>query len=233
MNDTPEQNLRLLEAILFASAEPLSQKALVNRLPEDADIGALLEKLKDDYAGRGIHLVQAGGSWAFRTAGDLRPLLDREIEVARKLGRATVETMAIIAYHQPITRAEIEEVRGVSLSKGTLDILFEQGWVHPRGRRKTPGRPVTWGTTDAFLDHFGLETIKDLSGMDELKAAGLLDTRPAIDVYRVTGDLVASADGEDTEQVEEQEEDGILPEASHMQDPEENNDDVPLDPNGE
>ena len=228
MNDIPELNLRLLEAILFASSEPLSQKSLAYRLPEEADVGALLEQLKSDYANRGIHLVQAGGSWAFRTADDLRPVLDREIEVARKLGRATVETLAIIAYHQPVTRAEIEEVRGVSLSKGTLDILFEQGWVHPRGRRKTPGRPVTWGTTDAFLDHFGLETIKDLPGMDELKAAGLLDTRPAIDAYRVKGDLVDAADQEDTDNGQEE---SILPEASHLIDPEENFDDKPLDPN--
>jgi len=228
MNDTLEHNLRLLEATLFASGEPLSQKALALRLPEEADVKALLEKLKSDYASRGIHLVQAGGSWAFRTAGDLRPVLDREIEVARKLGRATVETLAIIAYHQPVTRAEIEEVRGVSLSKGTLDILFEQGWVHPRGRRKTPGRPVTWGTTDAFLDHFGLETIKDLPGMDELKAAGLLDTRPAIDAYSVKGDLVDAVDQEDTDSNQE---DSILPEASHLLDPEEDFDDKPLDPN--
>ncbi len=230
MSDTPEHDLRLLEAILFASAEPLSQKVLVNRLPEEADVGALLEKLKADYAGRGIHLVQAGGSWAFRTADDLRPVLDREIEVARKLGRATVETLAIIAYHQPVTRAEVEEIRGVSLSKGTLDTLFEQGWVHPRGRRRTPGRPVTWGTTDAFLDHFGLENIKDLPGMDELKAAGLLDTRPAIDVYRVKGDLLAAVDRQD---VDEDADDSILIEASHLLDPDEDIDDKPLDPNGE
>ncbi len=230
MNDIPDHNLRLLEAILFASAEPLSQKSLAQRLPEDADLAALLDKLKGDYANRGVHLVQAGGSWAFRTADDLRPVLEREIEIARKLGRATVETLAIIAYHQPMTRAEIEEIRGVSLSKGTLDILFEQGWVHPRGRRKTPGRPVTWGTTDAFLDHFGLAGIKDLPGMDELKAAGLLDTRPAIDAYRVNGNLPASAEREDnTEDGEE----GILVEASHLLDPDENIDDQPLDPNGE
>ena len=128
----------------------------------------------------------------------------------------------------------MEEIRGVSLSKGTLDILFEQGWVHPRGRRKTPGRPVTWGTTDAFLDHFGLESVKDLPGLDELKAAGLLDTRPAIDAYRVKGDLLASADQQDTgEDQEEEAEDGILPEASHMLDTEQDMDDKPLDPNAE
>ena len=237
MNETPEQNLRLLEAILFASADPLTQKSLVHRLPEGCDVVALLAKLKEDYTNRGVHLIQSGGSWAFRTADDLRPVLDKEIEVARKLGRATVETLAIIAYHQPVTRAEIEEIRGVSLSKGTLDTLFEQGWVHPRGRRKTPGRPVTWGTTDAFLDHFGLENITDLPGMDELKAAGLLDARPAIDAYRVTGDLSEAADrvdvGEAPEAPEEQEDEGILHEASHLLDQDENMDDQPLDPNGD
>lgn len=197
-------------------------------------MGALLAKLKEDYTGRGIHLVQTGGSWAFRTADDLRPVLDKDIEVARKLGRATIETLAIIAYHQPVTRAEIEEIRGVSLSKGTLDTLFEQGWVQPRGRRKTPGRPVTWGTTDAFLDHFGLENIKDLPGMDELKAAGLLDARPAIDAYRVTGGLSEAADRVDVGGgPEEQEDEGILPEASHLLDPDENFDDTPLDPDAD
>ena len=230
MNDKPEHNLRLLEAILFASAEPIAQKALVRRFPEGTDVAALLESLKEEYSERGVHLVMSGGSWAFRTAKDLRPVLDREIEVARKLGRATVETLAIIAYHQPVTRAEIEEVRGVSLSKGTLDILFEQGWVHPRGRRKTPGRPVTWGTTDAFLDHFGLESVKDLPGMDELKAAGLLDTRPAIDAYRVKGDLLSA---EEVQHDDEEQGDSVLPEASHLMDPEDDMDDKPLDPNAE
>ncbi len=230
MNDTPEHNSRLLEAILFASAEPLAQKTLISRMPDDADVPALLETLKQDYAGRGIHLLRTGSSWAFRTADDLRPVLEREIEIARKLGRATVETLAIIAYHQPVTRAEVEEIRGVGLSKGTLDTLFERGWVHPRGRRKTPGRPVTWGTTDAFLDHFGLESIKDLPGMDELKAAGLLDSRPAIDAYRVKGDLLAAID---PAMGEEGAEDGILPSASHLLDPDEDQDLKPLDPNGE
>jgi len=193
MNDNLDTNLRLLEAMLFASADPVSEKSLANRLPEGVDVAALLEELSAHYAGRGVHLRHIGGSWAFRTASDIKPMLEREIEIARKLGRATIETLAIIAYHQPITRAEIEEIRGVSLSKGTLDALFEQGWVRPRGRRKTPGRPTTWGTTDAFLDHFGLENIKDLPGMDELKAAGLLDKRPAIDAYRISGHVATSS----------------------------------------
>lgn len=233
MTDKLDQNLRLLEAILFASTDPVTEKSLARRLPEDVDIKPLLEELKAHYADRGVNLVQAGGSWAFRSAGDLTAMLNREIEVARKLGRATIETLAIIAYHQPITRGEIEEVRGVSLSKGTFDALFDHGWIRPRGRRQTPGRPTTWGTTDGFLDHFGLESIKDLPGIEELKSAGLLDKRPAIDAYRISGDVAASAadvahiDGKGEDEVDE----GELPLAADLGDEEEGNDaDVPLDP---
>ncbi|MBC8445025.1 MAG: SMC-Scp complex subunit ScpB [Rhodospirillaceae bacterium] len=193
MSDILDQNLRLLEAILFASADPVTEKSLLRRLPDGVEIGALLKELQSHYEGRGVNLVHAGGSWAFRSASDLSNMLNRDIEVARKLGRATIETLAIIAYHQPITRGEIEEVRGVSLSKGTFDALFEHGWIRPRGRRQTPGRPTTWGTTDGFLDHFGLENIKDLPGIEELKSAGLLDKRPAIDAYRISGEVAASA----------------------------------------
>jgi len=193
MTDKLDNNLRLLEALLFASSDPVTERSLAHRLPEDADVGALLEELKSHYEGRGVNLVHVGGSWAFRSASDLSNMLNREIEVARKLGRATIETLAIIAYHQPITRGEIEEIRGVSLSKGTFDTLFEHGWIRPRGRRQTPGRPTTWGTTDGFLDHFGLENIKDLPGIEELKSAGLLDKRPAIDAYRISGKVAASA----------------------------------------
>ncbi|MDA0305364.1 MAG: SMC-Scp complex subunit ScpB [Proteobacteria bacterium] len=177
------RHLRLLEAILFASAEPVTERVMANRLPEEADVSSLLEELSRTYADRGVNLVRAGNSWAFRTAPDLSQMLNMEIDVPRKLSRAAVETLAIIAYHQPITRAEIEEVRGVSLSRGTLDVLLEAGWIKPKGRRRTPGRPATWGTTDGFLDHFGIEDVGDLPGMDELKAAGLLDSGPAISVY--------------------------------------------------
>lgn len=193
MNNKPDQNLRLLEAILFSSTDPVKEKSLARRLPDGADAKALLSELQGHYAERGVNLVNAGGSWAFRSAPDLTAMLNREIEVARKLGRATVETLAIIAYHQPITRGEIEEIRGVSLSKGTFDALFDQGWIHPRGRRKTPGRPTTWGTTDGFLDHFGLASLKDLPGVEELKSAGLLDKRPAIDAYAISGQVAAKA----------------------------------------
>ncbi|MEO5336712.1 MAG: SMC-Scp complex subunit ScpB [Magnetospirillum sp. WYHS-4] len=180
--------LRLVEAILFASPEPVPERALKERLPEGSDVKALLGRLEEHYAGRGVNLVRVGASWAFRTAPDLRHVLNVDTEVARKLNKATIETLAIVAYHQPVTRAEIEEIRGVSLSKGTLDALLEAGWIKPRGRRETPGRPMTWGTTDGFLDHFGLESVKDLPGLAELKAAGLLDTRPAIQAYSVRAD---------------------------------------------
>tara|TARA_B100000315_G_scaffold237079_1_gene253508 strand:+ start:380 stop:1090 length:711 start_codon:yes stop_codon:yes gene_type:complete len=169
------QQIRLLEAMLFASAEPLSERVLAARLPEAAEVDELLKELVDHYANRGVHLVQVGNRWAFRSAPDLAEHLRLETKIKRRLSRAAQETMAIIAYHQPITRAEIEEMRGVSLSRGTLDILLEAGWIRPRGRRRVPGRPVTWGTTDTFLDHFGLADIDDLPGVEELKAAGLLD----------------------------------------------------------
>jgi segregation and condensation protein B len=168
------QSLRLIEALLFASAEPVEEGELALRCEEGAELDALLERLRSIYANRGVNLVRVGKRWAFRTAPDLAPLLRTEKVVTRKLSRAAVETLAIIAYHQPMTRAEIEEVRGVALSRGTLDILFEAGWIEPRGRRRTPGRPLTWGTTPAFLDQFGLEGLDDLPGIDELKAAGLL-----------------------------------------------------------
>ncbi|NQU57960.1 MAG: SMC-Scp complex subunit ScpB [Rhodospirillales bacterium] len=219
MSDTPDQNLRLLEAILFSSTDPVKEKSLANRLPDGVEAKPLLEELQSHYAGRGVNLVNAGGSWAFRSSADLTNMLNREIEVARKLGRATIETLAIIAYHQPITRGEIEEIRGVSLSKGTFDALFDQGWIHPRGRRKTPGRPTTWGTTDGFLDHFGLENVKDLPGIEELKSAGLLDKRPAIDAYTISGQVAASAaDVAHNDGVPAQEEESELPLAADLDD---------------
>ncbi len=173
------QCLRLLEAILFAAADALDDETLAARLPDGADVAGLLAALQADYAERGVNLVRVAGGWSFRTAPDLAGLMRIERNVVRKLSRAAVETLAICAYHQPVTRAEIEEIRGVAISKGTLDTLFEAGWIRPVGRRRTPGRPVTWGTTGAFLSHFGLQSVADLPGLDELKAAGLLDTRPA------------------------------------------------------
>jgi len=172
------QQLRILEAMLFSSSAPLAERVIVARMPEGADVQGLLAELQAHYANRGVHLRRVGQGWAFRTAPDLGPHLRIETEVQRRLSRAALETLAIIAYHQPITRAEIEELRGVSLSRGTLDTLLEAGWIRPRGRRRSAGRPTTWGTTEDFLDHFGIETIEDLPGLDELKAAGLLDRRP-------------------------------------------------------
>ncbi len=180
MGNINEQHLKILEALIFASAEPVPKRVLEEKMPDNIDLDGLLGELKCYYANRGVNLVQRGKSWAFRTDPDIAQALMVDRTVSRKLSRAAIETLAICAYHQPVTRAEIEEIRGVSLSKGTMDVLFEAGWIRPRGRRRTPGRPTTWGTTEGFLDQFGMESIDDLPGMDDLKAAGLIDKRPAV-----------------------------------------------------
>lgn len=169
--------VRLAEAILFASASPITTEELQGRLPEGADVETVLNDLETFYSLRGVNLVRVAGGWAFRTASDLSFLLARNIVEPRRLSRAAIETLAIIAYHQPVTRAEIEEIRGVSTSRGTVDTLLETGWIRLRGRRRSPGRPVTYGTTPDFLDHFGLDAISDLPGLEELKGAGLLEGR--------------------------------------------------------
>lgn len=169
--------MRIAEALLFAAAEPLSTQDLSSRLPQGADVEAIVKDLAAHYAPRGVNLVRVAGKWAFRTAGDLSFVLARDAVEPRRLSRAALETLAIIVYHQPVTRAEIEEIRGVATSKGTLDTLLETGWVRLRGRRRVPGRPVTYGTTPSFLDHFGLDAIDDLPGLDELKGAGFLEGR--------------------------------------------------------
>ena len=171
------EHLRLLEALLFAAAVPLDEKTLGARLPEDVDLKASLRALQAEFAPRGVNLVRIGNKWTFRTAGDLSWLLTKEATVPKKLSRAAIETLAVIAYHQPVTRAEVEEIRGVVMSKGTFDVLMETGWIKPRGRRKVPGRPITYGTTEDFLSHFGLEQLGDLPGLEELKGSGLLDNR--------------------------------------------------------
>jgi segregation and condensation protein B len=171
------EELRLLEAMLFASVEPLDEATLAARLPADVDVPAALARLQEDYAVRGVNLVRVGGKWTFRTAGDLSWLLSKETIETRKLSRAAIETLAIVAYHQPVTRTEIEDIRGVSTSKGSVDVLLQTGWIRPRGRRKAPGRPVTYGTTETFLSHFGLDALDDLPGVEELKGSGLLDGR--------------------------------------------------------
>lgn len=169
--------LRIAEALVFASAQPVSTGFIEERLPRGIDARAVLHKLKDDYAGRGVNLVQIDDHWAFRTAADLSFAIRKDETEVKKLSRAALEVLAIIAYHQPVTRAEIEDIRGVQTSKGTLDVLMEAGWVRFRGRRRSPGRPVTLGTTRDFLDHFGLEELRDLPGLEELKGAGLLSGR--------------------------------------------------------
>jgi segregation and condensation protein B len=196
------EQLRLLEALLFAAPEPLAEAALALRLGEDADIPSLLRELAETYAERGVNLVALAGGWTFRTAPDLAPALKSERDVRRRLSRAAVETLAIVAYHQPVTRAEIEVIRGVGLGRGTLDRLLESGWVQPKGRRESPGRPLNWVTTPQFLGHFGLESLKELPGVEELRQSGLLDIGPA-----VLGEALAERI-DDTEPVEEEDEEG-------------------------
>ena len=181
--DVDPDSIRLIEAVLFASTEPLGDEELAGRL-EGGDVMPVLAVLRDHYAERGVQLIRVAGKWTFRTAPDLAGRLAVERTSPRKLSRATLETLAIVAYHQPVTRAEIEEIRGVSVSRGTLDILMEAGWVAPGRRRRTPGRPLTWATTETFLVHFGLEDLDELPGIEEMRAAGLLDARSATAVVQ-------------------------------------------------
>lgn len=194
-----QDDLRLVEAILFAAPHSLTVQQIAERFPEDRVmlIPDVLEMLKEHYAARGVTLVQREKRWALRTSADLGHHLRLEKEQPKKFTRAAMETMAIIAYHQPVTRAEIENIRGVATSPGALDALMEAGWIKPGKRREVPGRPVTWLTTQAFLDHFGLEKLEDLPGMEELKAAGLLDKRPAIEAMPTTGDLFEEGAGKE------------------------------------
>ena len=202
------QHIRMIEALLFAAAEPLDEKTIADRLPEGADIPALIGELQELYADRGVNLVRIGGRWSFRTADDLAFMMHRDAVEQKRLSRAALETLAIIAYHQPVTRAEIEEIRGVSTSKGTLDALMEIGWIRMRGRRRTPGRPVTYGTAPEFMNHFGLDSVRDLPGMTELRGAGLLDTNMPADFVipqphdsdELTGDEDPLEDGDGIEE---------------------------------
>lgn len=206
MTDVSEENqLRMLEAMLFASASPISPQMMLERLPEGADLNVLLPQLQEQYSGRGVELVEISGQWALRTAQDVERALVVEKSVHKKMTKATLETLAIVAYHQPVTRAEIENIRGVATHKGTLDILMEMGWVKPGRRRETPGRPLTWVTTHGFLDHFQLSALNDLPGLEELKASGLLDARAAIDTIPDTGDLFDSPDVDVEEVLDAQE----------------------------
>jgi segregation and condensation protein B len=175
--DLMHEALRMAEALLFASSEPVSEDELAGYLPARVAAADVLARLQERYALRGVNLVRVAGKWAFRTAEDLGHLLVRRVEEPRRLTRAALETLAIIAYHQPVTRTEIEEIRGVATSKGTLDTLLESGWIRLRGRRRTPGRPLTYGTTATFLEQFGLDRVDDLPGLDELKGAGFIEGR--------------------------------------------------------
>ncbi|HVA13610.1 MAG TPA: SMC-Scp complex subunit ScpB [Stellaceae bacterium] len=179
--------LRLVEALLFAASSPLDADGLKERLPEGTDVAALVAALIAFYAPRGVNIVRVAGGWTIRTAPDLAPRLKLTQKVGRKLSRAAIETLAIVAYHQPVTRAEIEEIRGVIISRGTLDTLMEAGWIVPKGRKQTAGRPVTWVTTEAFLLHFSLATLADLPGVDELRAAGLIGPRPVATLTETIG----------------------------------------------
>lgn len=199
------QETRIVEALLFAATEPVSTDFLAERLPEGTDIGAILEDLQSLYSTRGVNVARVAGKWSLRTAEDLSPHLRIERKVSRKPSRAAVESLAIIAYHQPVTRSEVEEIRGVSVSKGSFDVLLEAGWIKPVGRRRTPGRPTTWGTTPNFLEEFGLDSLADLPGVDELKASGLLDTRPAGTIIGDTGEMYENAEAEGAPEEEEPE----------------------------
>jgi segregation and condensation protein B len=196
--------VRLVEALLFASPKPLSEEELATRLPADTDLKAVLARLAESYEGRGVALTEVAGGWAIRTAPDLAAALRITVEVPRRLSRAAMEALAIVAYHQPVTRAEVEEIRGVALSRGTLDVLLEVGWIKPRGHKQTPGRPALWVTTDEFLIHFGLASVDDLPGVEELKAAGLLDRRPAMTTLAMREGEKAQPGDEDTEDAEVQ-----------------------------
>lgn len=195
MTIDPDDPVRAIEAVLFAAEEPLTVETIRAHVGEQIDVRGALDRIAEHYAGRGIELVRRGDRWHFQTAGDLAHLLRRDREEARKLSRAAIETLAIIAYHEPVTRAEIEAIRGVQISKGTLDVLMEAGWVRPAGRRETPGRPLMYATTPEFLSHFGLASRRDLPGIDDLRAAGLLDP---IDL--AMAELMVG--GDDEEQVE-------------------------------
>ncbi|MSP83979.1 MAG: SMC-Scp complex subunit ScpB [Alphaproteobacteria bacterium] len=202
-------NVRLVEALLFAAPEPLDSATIASRLPDGVDLAALLSAIAAHYAPRGVNLVEVGGKWQFRTAPDVGPHLRMQLEVRRKLSRASLETLAIIAYHQPVTRAEVEQIRGVSLSRGTLDLLLEAGWIRPRGHRDAPGRPALWVTTDGFLSHFSLASLDDLPGVAELRATGLLEPRAPLPAMEPTATaatdevLEGAAETDDGEEMDE------------------------------
>ena len=181
--------IRAVEALLFASSDPIDEKTLIEILPENADIENIIEKIQDFYKGRGVELKKINNKWMFKTASDLSFIMQKEAKVQKKLSKAGLETLSIIAYHQPVSRAEIEEIRGVSVSPGTIDTLLEMNWIRIKGRRKAPGNPITYGTTEEFLVHFDLTNIRDLPGLDELKSTGLLDSNLPPDMFPINDDI--------------------------------------------
>ena len=188
LSDFSDQ-LRAVEALLFASSDPIDEKTLIEILPENADIEKIIEKIQDFYKGRGVELKKINNKWMFKTASDLSFIMQKEAKVQKKLSKAGLETLSIIAYHQPVSRAEIEEIRGVSVSPGTIDTLLELNWIRIKGRRKAPGNPITYGTTEEFLVHFDLTNIRDLPGLDELKSTGLLDSILPPDMFPINDDI--------------------------------------------
>ena len=188
LSDFSDQ-LRAVEALLFASSDPIDEKTLIEILPESADIDKIIEKIQDFYKGRGVELKKINNKWMFKTASDLSFIMQKEAKVQKKLSKAGLETLSIIAYHQPVSRAEIEEIRGVSVSPGTIDTLLELNWIRIKGRRKAPGNPITYGTTEEFLVHFDLTNIRDLPGLDELKSTGLLDSNLPPDMFPINDDI--------------------------------------------
>lgn len=225
------QQKRVIEALLFASPEPVTLRTIRGRLPEEADVGGILLELKEEFSERGVNLMQFEDAWAFRTAPDLGAALALTKKEEKKLSRAALETMSIIAYHQPVTRAEIENIRGVATSKGTLDVLMEAGWIKPGRRRETPGRPLTWLTTATFLDEFGIENLNDLPGLAELKAAGLLDTRPAIDtipgadLFSANQNEPSDEDESDDDESEDEDDDFVRLESAEEEDSDDSDED--------
>ena len=184
-----DEQIRAIEALLFASSDPLDEKTLMEILPANADISIILEKIVKSYEGRGIELKRVNNKWMFKTASDLSFIMQKEAKIQKKLSKAGLETLSIIAYHQPVSRAEIEEIRGVSVSPGTIDSLLEVNWIKIKGRRKSPGNPITYGTSEEFLVHFDLESVKDLPGIDELKSTGLLDSNLPPDMFPINDDI--------------------------------------------
>ena len=201
LRDEYMAEIRLMEALLFASQRPLKVQDIQERLPIGVPVTELISELKNDYLSKGVNLVNIAGGWTFRTADDLKDNLRSLVQVKRRLSAAAIETLAIIAYHQPVTRGDIETIRGVAVSKGTLDTLLECNWIRPRGRRRVPGRPLQWGTSEEFLEYFGLQNLNDLPGVEELKATGLLEKRDSLTSLILPEDAPVEEDSDEQDEL--------------------------------